>query len=96
VMDRDGNVHPLAENDITFAVTGPGNYRGGANMAIPNTTGKPTLKAEAGKIRVSVRSTDKPGKVTVTATSPGLEPGTVSFDVQPLEPEAKTAAAAAN
>ncbi|HSV14545.1 MAG TPA: DUF4982 domain-containing protein, partial [Tepidisphaeraceae bacterium] len=56
VLDRDGNVHPLAENDITFAVTGPGNYRGGANMAIPNTTGKRTLKAEAGKIRVSVRS----------------------------------------
>jgi len=29
----------------------------------------------------------------VTATSPGLESGTVSFDVQPLELEAKTAAA---
>lgn len=85
VVDKDGIPHPLADNDITFAVEGPGNYRGGANMTIPATTGKTTLKAEAGKIRVSVRSTDKPGTVTVTATSPGLESGKVQFEVQPVD-----------
>lgn len=95
VMDAEGTVHPLAENDITFAVAGPGNYRGGANMTIQGTTGKPTLKTEAGKIRVAVRSTDKPGTVTVTAKSPGLESASVSFEVQPLDSAIRTAAASA-
>jgi beta-galactosidase len=96
IVDANGVWHPLADNDITFAVTGPGNYRGGANMTIQGTTGKPTLKAEAGKIRVSVRSTDKAGTVTVTASSPGLQPGKVSFDVLPVEASVATKTAAAN
>ncbi len=83
IVDKDGNPHPLADNKITFAVSGPGNYRGGANMAIPGTTGKPTLTAEAGKIRVAVRSTDQPGTVTVTATSDGLQSGKIDFTVIP-------------
>jgi hypothetical protein len=45
----------------------------------------PSLLAEAGKVRVSVRSTDKPGTVTVTARAEGLEFGRVSFEVLPLE-----------
>jgi len=85
VVDKDGNWHPLADPKITFKVEGPGNYRGGFNDYIEPTTGQASLLAEAGKIRVSVRSTDQPGKVTVTASAEGLEPGSVSFEVLPLE-----------
>jgi beta-galactosidase len=84
VEDKDGNWHPLANPPITFSVSGPGNYRGGFNDYLPGTTGKTTLFAEAGKIRISVRSTNQPGKVTVTATSDGLEPASISFDVLPV------------
>jgi len=86
IVDKDGNWHPLADPKITFAVAGPGNYRGGFNSYIEGTTGKESLLAEAGKIRVSVRATDKPGKVTVRAISKGLEQAIVSFDVLPVKP----------
>ncbi len=85
IVDKDGNWHPLADNQITFQTDGPGNYRGGFNSYLENTTGKPSLLAEAGKIRVSVRSTDQPGKVSVTARAEGLEPGSISFEVLPME-----------
>ncbi len=80
VVDKDGNINPIAGNPITFAVSGPGNYRGGCNDYLPNTTGKPTLFAEAGQIRVSVRSTNAPGTITISATSPGLESGSVQVE----------------
>jgi len=85
IVDKDGNWHPLADNKITFQTDGPGNYRGGFNSYLENTTGKPSLLAEAGKIRVSVRSTDQPGKVTVTARAEGLDPGNIAFEVLPME-----------
>lgn len=85
VVDKEGNEHPLAEPDITFAVSGPGNYRGGFSDHLDGMTGKTTLPAEAGKIRVAVRSTNQAGKVTVTASSEGLQSGSISFDVLPAE-----------
>ena len=84
IVDKDGNWHPLADSKITFKVDGSGNYRGGFNDYLEHTTGQTSLLAEAGKIRVSVRSTNQPGKVTVTASADGLESGSVSFEVLPL------------
>jgi beta-galactosidase len=80
IVDASGVVCPLDSSAITFSVSGPGNYRGGYNSYKENTTGKTTLNAESGRIRVGVRSTNVAGTVTVTATtSTGLQSGTVSF-----------------
>jgi beta-galactosidase len=83
VVDANGIVCPTAANPITFAVSGPGSYRGGYNSYIEGTPGKTTLNAEAGLIRVGIRSINQAGTVTVTATSGTLKQGTVSFTTIP-------------
>ena len=91
VVDAQGNLCPLANDLVTFSVSGPGNYRGGTDQFV--TAGKPLgyhapldpeLQAEGGMCKVAVRSTFTPGTVTVTATSGGMGQGTTSFTVYPL------------
>lgn len=79
VVDSLGIWCPTADNQITFRVSGPGTYRGGYNSYIQNTPGKTMLHAEAGRIRVGIRSTEIPGVITVGATAEGLQPATISF-----------------
>jgi hypothetical protein len=87
VVDADGNWVPTANNDVSFSVAGPGDYRGGADNntsaggAYHHAPGDPELTAEGGMCKVAVRSTFTTGTVTVTATSPGLSQGTASFTV---------------
>ena len=88
VVDAKGNWCPLDSHDITFAVSGPGNYRGGADQYVDTTKPRswhapldPELRAEGGMCKVAVRSMFTVGTVTVTATSPGLGSGTTSFSV---------------
>ncbi|HUI92482.1 MAG TPA: DUF4982 domain-containing protein [Chitinivibrionales bacterium] len=91
VVDAQGNLCPTDSHFITWSVSGPGNYRGGANAYV--TSGKPVgyhspldpeLEAEGGLSKVAVRSTFMPGTVNVTAASPGLTSGTASFATVPI------------
>lgn len=75
IVDADGNLCPLAENEVTFAVDGPG-----VNVGVDN--GSPISlerfkadrrKAFYGKALLIVKSSDTPGAITVSATSPGLK-----------------------
>jgi hypothetical protein len=90
VVDANGNWCPTDSHIVTFSVTGPGNYRGGADQMIGpgganyHAPGDPNLSAEGGMCKVAVRSTFSPGVVTVTATSPGLGQGTAAFTVYPV------------
>ena len=94
VVDNKGIWCPAANNLVTFSVTGgPGDYRGGSDQLV--TAGKPIgyhspldheLSAEGGMCKVAVRSTFISGTVTVSATSPGLGAGSVSYTVYPLKP----------
>lgn len=86
IVDIDGNICPTADNNITFSVSGPGVYCGSFNQYV--TPGKdvwyhsprdPELAAEAGQIKVAVRSTFRPGKITVNASSPGLKSDSTTF-----------------
>jgi hypothetical protein len=91
VVDSLGAWCPLDSHNITFTVSGPGNYRGGADNYV--TVGQPLgyhapldpeLRAEGGLCKVAIRSMFTPGTVTVTATSAGLGQGTASFVVHAL------------
>ena len=93
VVDAQGNWVPTASNPITFAVSGPGTYRGGADQLVtagqPQTyhaPGDPELSAEGGMCKVAVRAQFTAGTVTVSATSPGLKPGSATFTVAPVTP----------
>lgn len=76
VIDATGNRCPTASNTITYAVTGPGEYRGG--MAGNHTTAPvnyilaTSFPVECGISRISVRASSTPGTITVTASSTGL------------------------
>ncbi len=95
IVDKNNNWCPTAGGNITWSVSGPGNYRGGTDQLV--TPGKPLtyhspldpeLAIEGGMCKVAVRTTFTSGTVTVTAKSPGLGDGTVSFPVVGLPPTA--------
>ncbi len=69
---------PVNEPKITFAVTGPGTWRGGVNESVVNSTNNLYLYTEGGINRVFIRSQMTPGTITLTATSPGLTQGTAT------------------
>ena len=101
IVDAQGNLCPTASDNVTWNVSGPGNYRGGSDAYV--TAGKPLgyhspldpeLAAEGVMCKVAVRSTFTPGTVTVTATYPGLGTGTATFPVVALGATAVTRPAA--
>jgi hypothetical protein len=90
VVDANGIWCPTASNLVTFAVTGPCEYRGGTDAFVTAGQGfgyhaplDPELMAEGGMCKVAIRSTFTTGNVNVTATSPGLGQGTASYTVYP-------------
>ena len=85
VMDAQGNRCPTDEARVDFAVTGPVIWRGGLNSALLKSTNNLYLNTECGINRVAIRSTLTPGRITVTATRPGLTPATATIESQPVE-----------
>ena len=67
VCDGRGTVHPFSNNLITFTIEGEGSLIGDASV------GANPVAAEAGIATALVRASAKPGKITVKATSFGLE-----------------------
>ena len=85
VVDKDGHWCPFADNQLKFEVEGEGVYKGSYNFYV--TEGKPLeyhapgdteLQAEGGLMRVAVRTTFNPGKITVKVSSGGLRSGEAS------------------
>ena len=69
---------PSGEPKITFAVTGPGTWRGGVNESMTNSTNNLYLYTEGGINRVFIRSQMTAGTITLTASSPGLTSATAT------------------
>jgi len=84
VVDDQGRRCPTDDVRIDFAITGPAIWRGGYNSGKTASTNNLYLNTECGINRVAVRSTLKPGTITVTATRDGLEKGTVQIEVKPV------------
>jgi beta-galactosidase len=80
VVDAQGRRCPTDEARVDFAINGPAVWRGGFNAAKLNSTNNLYLDTEAGINRVAIRSTLKPGTITLTASRPGLTSATIKID----------------
>ncbi|TKC86305.1 glycoside hydrolase family 2 [Trinickia terrae] len=92
VVDANGVRVPDASQIVTFGVSGPGTYRGGADHYVTanqpinyHAPGDPNLSFEGGLARVVVKTQFTAGAVTVTASAPGLAAGTATFNVLPSD-----------
>ena len=75
VVDKEGNLCPLAENEIRFKVKGAGSYRAGANG---NSTSlesfqAPRMKVFSGMMTAIVAASERPGEIILEASAPGLK-----------------------
>jgi beta-galactosidase len=75
---------PTGEPKITFAVTGPGTWRGGVNESMTNSTNNLYLYTEGGINRVFIRSQTTAGDITLTASCPGLTSATKTVTSVPV------------
>jgi beta-galactosidase len=81
IVDADGVRVPDATNEVTFALDGPARLLGIENGDL-NTpaTGKGTSRAaNRGRGLAYIQSRSEAGKITVTATSPGLDSASVTL-----------------
>ncbi|PTQ98109.1 beta-galactosidase [Mucilaginibacter yixingensis] len=85
VVDAKGRRCPTDEARVDFKVDGPVVWRGGFNAAKLNTTNNLYLDTECGINRVAIRSTTKPGTITVTASRPGLTSATIKVDAKAVD-----------
>jgi len=85
VVDAQGRRCPTDEARVDFVVTGPVIWRGGFNAGKLNTTNNLYLDTECGINRVAIRSTLKPGTITVTAKREGLTSATLKIDSKSVE-----------
>ena len=79
ILDKDGNICPGADNEVTFEVTGAGRNEGvdnGSPISLERFKSD-RRKALAGKALLIVRNDGTPGSITVKAASPGLKPATL-------------------
>lgn len=86
MVDKDGNVVPVADNELTVTVTGNGTLQalGNADIKDEDPYFDSTHKAWKGRALAVVRAAGKKGGATVKVASPGLK--TVST---PLNPPAR-------
>lgn len=87
VVDAKGNRCPTAANMISFSLGGPAEWRGGIAMGPDNYILSRNLPVIGGVNRVMVRASTKAGKITLTATSPGLKPASADWISIPVSIE---------
>lgn len=81
VVDKEGNLCPVAANQIKFKVKGNGKYVAGANGDPTSLESfqEPTMKVFNGMMTAIIGSNEIPGTITLEATSKGLKKGTVTI-----------------
>ena len=81
VVDKDGRLCPVADNELRFKVKGAGTYHAGANgnPASLESFQLPKMKAFSGMMTAIVQTQDKPGDITLEVTGKGLKKGSLSL-----------------
>jgi hypothetical protein len=84
VVDAAGRRQPIALDMVDFKLDGPAEWRGGIAQGPDNYILAHSLPVEGGVNRVLVRSTTDAGKITVSASAPGLKPATLELRSHPV------------
>ncbi|HEX7366799.1 MAG TPA: beta-galactosidase GalB [Pelobium sp.] len=81
VVDKDGNLCPLADNLVNFKIAGEGVLKavGNGNAASLEPFEAPYRKAFYGKCVAIIQSTTKAGTISLTAESEGLQPANIQI-----------------
>lgn len=79
-VDAQGRRVPDIHPAVTFRTEGPADWRGGIGQGTGNYVLSKTLPAECGVNRALIRTTTQAGRITVTASSDGLQPAVLSFE----------------
>ncbi|HWW74975.1 MAG TPA: DUF4982 domain-containing protein, partial [Pyrinomonadaceae bacterium] len=85
VVDAEGNRCPVALDMIDFKLEGPAEWRGGIAQGPDNYILSKRLPVEGGVNRVIIRTTTKPGLITLSASAEGLRPATVRVESHAVE-----------
>lgn len=84
VVDKNGNLCPDANQDISFTVSGAGTYRASANgdptCIVPFHT--PKMPAFSGQLTTIVQAGKKTGVATLTAKAKGLKSASIKINVR--------------
>ena len=81
ILDKDGNLVPDADNQLTVSVTGAARFKGICNGDATSTEvfTKPTMKAFHGQLAIGIQSNGQQGAATVKVSGKGLKPATVTI-----------------
>ncbi|MCD8165746.1 MAG: DUF4982 domain-containing protein [Bacteroides sp.] len=81
IVDSEGNLCPLADNQLNFQVKGAGNYRAACNGDATSLElfHKPTLKAFNGMLVAVVQSSEKAGDMELTVSGKELKSGKIKI-----------------
>jgi len=85
IRDAQGRIVPTANNDVVFDVQGEGKLLGVDNgdMQSHEDYKSNRCKAFNGLCLAIVQSTATPGQIKIAASSPGLQPGSVTITTGP-------------
>lgn len=84
VVDKEGNLCPLAENEIRFKVKGAGSYRAGANgnSISLESFQSPKMKAFSGMMTAIVAASERSGEIILEASASGLKKAVLKLQSQ--------------
>ena len=84
VLDKNGNVQPNADEEISFALTGPGTIAGLGNADLRSEEPYQGTRCRVfhGVAQVVIRSTHQPGALQLTAHADGLADASASLQAQ--------------
>lgn len=84
IVDKEGNVCPMADNEVTFSVSDEGKWVAAANgdssCIVPFQS--ETMPAFSGEMTAIVAPNGQPGTLTLTASSPGLKMASITIPVR--------------
>lgn len=85
VVDKNGKRCPTALNTVDFKVEGEAVFIGGIAQGPNNYIGSKTLPVEGGVNRVFIKTTEKSGETTISATSKGLLKDVLTFNTRKVD-----------
>lgn len=85
VVDKEGRRCPLDNRTVNFTLEGPAEWRGGIAEGPHNCILSKQLPVECGVNRVIVRSTTRPGDISLVAAAEGLPSARLTLHTVPVE-----------